>query len=161
MSEPITIITEPLITDWLTSFGTISAVGISLFLILKDNLKKAIITINTSSERVVKNNKCTKKKVHKVCFYNKSKKNIHLRKVMAYRSTWLPFRKYKYFDFESESEFNHTVKFDEFIEVNIDLERDNEIWRSLGLDVNRLKQTIIIFEDITGKRYRKKFKLSS
>lgn len=147
------------ITDILTSIGTIGAVIVSVYLAVRNDRKRAVITHSRGVLREKTQSGENITGIDRLCFYNKGIKKIHLRKMLVYRKASLFSKKALHINFGGISEFNREIAGDSIEIVDIDFTYDDEIQEVLGVDVSRLNKVYVIFEDVAGKKYKTKFKL--
>ncbi|MEK5530667.1 hypothetical protein MKX79_14975 [Viridibacillus sp. FSL R5-0468] len=142
------------ISTWISSFGTIAAVVTAIYLANKDNRKVAkVMTVYQFGE-----NECGIPDVNiellQINIVNTGNKTIHLMKLSGKAVS--KFRSIELIGLERKNQIDHSLKPGEKFSQNVNFESMVEVLYQLGF-IKKLKmKTVVYYEDIEGKKYKKR-----
>ncbi|GEM_PF-2227259 len=146
------------LADWISAIGTIGALLYAIFLATKDTRSKLEITVINDKQRWAING--GNPNTYEFCIVNIRPRAVHLRSMSIFVKE--RFKKKKRINkmTDGQDPLLGSLQFGDIktepISVNFQLLCEN-----IGINVSEKTNFYVVFEDITGKKYKKRFKIDT
>ena len=146
------------LADWISAIGTIGALFLAISLATKDSRSKLEITVINDKQRWAMNGKS--ENTYEFCVVNTRPKAVHLRSMSVYVKEIFKKKKRISRMTDGQVALLGSIQFGEMkIEnatINFQLLCEHQ-----KIPIKKSTKFYVIFEDITGKKYKKRFEINT
>lgn len=145
------------LADWISSIGTIGALFFAIILATKDSRSKLEITVINDKQRWALNG--GNQNTYEFCVVNTRPKAVHLRSMSVYVKERFKKKKRISRMTDGQEPLLGSLKFGEMKFENATF-NFQLLCKHQDISINKYTKFYVIFEDITGKKFKKRFEIN-